>query len=95
MHHHKWWWRLRKEPSALWSRLIGAIHGLEHKPPDKLSASSSDMGIRTLTRQLPTKLFRVPSLLLPISPKIPHAESIQPDPLSSSSSLLHCGHRRL
>ncbi|KAI3511481.1 hypothetical protein L1887_18635 [Cichorium endivia] len=52
-------------------------------------------GIRTLTRQLPTKLFRVPSLLLPISPKIPHAESIQPDPLSSSSSLLHCGHRRL
>lgn len=33
----KWWWRLRKEPTALWSKIVVGIHNLERKPPDNLS----------------------------------------------------------
>lgn len=33
----KWWWRLRKEPNLLWSKVITGIHGLKKKPAHILS----------------------------------------------------------
>lgn len=36
----KWWWRLRSESSAIWSRTVIGIHNLHRNPPEKLSNRS-------------------------------------------------------
>ncbi|KAI3517218.1 hypothetical protein L1887_16430 [Cichorium endivia] len=36
----KWWWRLRSEKTALWSRVIKGIHNLTNKPAEYLAKKS-------------------------------------------------------
>ncbi|KAL4578043.1 hypothetical protein LXL04_014158 [Taraxacum kok-saghyz] len=36
----KWWWRMRCNKSAMWSRVIIGIHNLKNKPPERMSMKS-------------------------------------------------------